>query len=331
MGFLTKGPINLRLYKIRTALSLKELHAIASDSLVYPVDPEHQSSGFGSSWDSIEHVKESVRVPFTGGQPEMVWQPDHGAPKLRLRYYWDTLNAQLRNYVGVQAGWQEFHQRDAVDVVVVDGASNGEHTALVSAREDRLTKAVILPALNALATHQDPGATISADALPEALEPDFYTWLLYKHKCAGGFLANGILVTDIDEIESRDLQKRSGRFGSGAGADRVELLALIAKNQMRFGPAKLSVRFEGEVEGDFDLHIFPDGGFSVYRTSEYKNHREIPAHILGHKLAEDVFEIVLPAMRSLYLADTAWPATERDAFIEQCKAELDAITARGLP
>ncbi|MDV6271120.1 hypothetical protein [Rhodococcus globerulus] len=232
----------------------------------------------------------------------------------------------MKRFFGTQSDWRDFHQREAFDVVIFDGGESGEHSVLVSAREDRLIKPVIIPALTALVTEADPDATVSTDFMPEALDSDFYLWLLYFHKYESGLLSAAVKITDINEIESSDRQRRSGKFGAGAGADRIELLALIAKDQAKFGPAKFSVRYEEGIEADLDLHVFPDGGYSVFKTSEYKDHRSIPGNMLGHKLVEDVFELVLPSIRSLYNHDSDWRTGTREEFIRRSKSELDAVS-----
>ncbi|ORM14097.1 hypothetical protein A5N77_03235 [Prescottella equi] len=213
-------------------------------------------------------------------------------------------------------------------MIIFDGG-DGQHTAVVSTREERYTRSDVVPALNALLTSSDPGASVFSDGHPEELDPDLFLWLLHRHKSVGKQIGHGITITDINEMNSLDSQYRRGRYASGAGVDRVDLLALIAKGQAKLGPAKISVHDDLDPEANFDLQLFHDGGFSVFRSSRYKDHRVAAPtdNTFGHRLVEDVFESILPRIRSEYEADTQWTAEQRASFIAASKVELDVLTS----
>lgn len=327
MGVLTKGQLNVRIYKLRTSLSLDKIY----DSAVanrYPIDPDHQTTGWGSSWDAEHHIGEIVTTPFEGGKPQRVTRGDGTAEKLRLRFYWDSLSSTLKKAYGEDTGWRQFHKRDGFDVVIVDGGKDEDHSAIVSTRETSQTRTDVIPALENLLRVGDPGATISSDALPEELEPDLFLWLLHRKKTDTKVVGPGLTITDVNEVDSFDSQKRRGKYGSGAGDDRVDLLAMIAKGHARLGPAKISVHDDLDPEANFDMHLFHDGGFSVFRTSRYKDHAvaDPNSNVFGHRLVEDVFESVLPRIRTTYRNDSDWRSTGRAEYIAQSKVDLDELT-----
>ncbi|QTJ64956.1 hypothetical protein HYG77_04655 [Rhodococcus sp. ZPP] len=327
MGILTKGQLNIRIYKLRTSMSLDKIYD-AAVGLRYPIDPEHQTTGWGSSWDSNVHIGQVVTVAFSGGMPQRVLRENGTAERIRLRFYWDRVSSTLKRSYGESSGWRHYHERDAFDVVIFDGGQESDHSVLVSTRETKHTRADVIPALENLMNAADPGATVSSDNLPEELDPDLFLWLLYRHKSTSKEVGRGLTITDVDEIDSLDLQSRRGRYGSGAGVDRVDLLAMIAKGQARLGPAKISVHDDLDPEADYDLHLWHDGGYSVFRSSRYKD-RNVADHTsntFGHKLVEDVFLSVLPRIRSAYSHDEAWRSTLRKEFIAASKVELDNLT-----
>ena len=195
----------------------------------------------------------------------------------------------------------------------------GTYSGLVTGRTPALFNGIAVPALQRLFQSVDDGPSIVTDTLSEALNEDFFLWLIERDEGQSD-VGGGLHINCINEISSKDRLYRSARFKDTANAERIELAALIARGKTGFGPAKLEISSE-LLQATFDVEFHLDGGFQVLRSSEYEE-EEYPAELFGKKLLDDVWTAVLPQFRSAYKADKAWDKGRRRKLREDA---LDTI------
>lgn len=330
MGVFTRRGITVTPARLHTSASLEDLAEAAIQGR-YPDAPERASAGWGSPSDDDYVLGQPVSSALRVGTPELLDRHGELPKRLRLRYYWHTVDASAqRTLDSNDDAWNRWHMRDAMDVVLLAERTDSI-AALISSRDRRKIRAHTLKGLQqllgirtSLQTDDDdsPVDRVEFDSVRETLVPDFFTWLLYKlnSDCVIGEEAR---LEVIDELSSRDRQLRGARFKDRATLERIELAALITMGDHRFGPAKVSMAIQ-DLEASINAELELDGGFSVYRTSEY-DQRQVTEDELGHALVEDVWSIVLPRMRAAYEADAMWRDSGRRELREGAISHIRSI------
>lgn len=323
MPVLTRGLISVRPVKLRSPASLDELASRAEDQR-YDSAAEQPSTGWGGPYDDNDVLGEPVVGRLTVGAPVIVDESGDAPRRLRMRYYYDHLNKAALRSLGDGSDWRRIHTRQAVDIVVLDDPidvdGHVQRTALVSMRDAKLLNAVPATALGDLL--ETPKKDVLTEGLPESLDPDFFTWLIYQLN-EGNAVGEGLSLLGISEMHSRDRYLRGARFTERANMERIEMAALIVMGDMRFGPAKMDLA-SALLAADFDVELHLDGGFTVMRGSRYKN-RSVEPHLVGHTLVDDMWNHVLPRMRAAYNADNEWRRAGRDELRELGRSAIRAI------
>jgi hypothetical protein len=311
MGVFTSGLIAVRPIKLKTSFTLEELAERAQEGR-YPEYADKRSEGWGSSEDDDAALNVPVVSRFTVGEPQFAQEVTVGEDgetvprRLRMRYYWDRFDQRMRRTLGDSAPWDRLHVRQGVDVVIFDDETDSGRSVLLSARERSLLTSAPFPALRHLG---GDASTIESEEIAEGLDPDLFKWLLWRLQ-GDPVVGKHVTLESIREISSKDRLLRGARFTDRADLDRIEMAALIAMGKMRFGPAKVGLGVE-DLGAVYDLELHPDGGFMVYRSSEYDD-PGVSGDQLGHKFAEDLWTIVLPRIRDAYNRDKKWAAEGRD-------------------
>lgn len=307
MGLFTSGLIGVTPIKLKTSMSLDDL-AEQAEAQSYPMAQGRPSDGWGSSLDDDGAVKLPAFSRITVGDPETLREEGPVPRRLRLRYYWDRLDTSLRRNLGDSAAWDRLHTRQAVDVIIFDDETDSGRSVLFSSRDFRMLASAPFAALRALAGE---AGSLETQVIAEGLDPDLFTWLLWKLQGAPA-LGDDVTLESIREINSKDRQLRGARFTDDATIERIEMAALVVMGKMRFWPAKLGLSV-ADLKAVFDLELHPDGGFSVYRTSHYED-LVLPDELYGNRMVEELWTIVLPRVRDAYNRDSEWRATGRDSL-----------------
>jgi hypothetical protein len=318
VSLYTSGLIGVTPIKLKTPMSLDELAGQAKE-MAYPMAIGQPSDGWGSSGDDDALVGFPVISRITVGPPELLEERDLLPRRLRLRYYWDRLDKRMLRTIGDSASWDRLHTRQAVDVIIFDDETDSGRSVLLSSRDHRYLSSAPFPALRALGGDK---ATLETQVIAEGLDPDLFTWLLWRLQGKPD-LGNDVVLESIREINSKDRQLRGARFTDDATIERIEMAALIAMGKMRFGPAKLAFGVP-DLKAVFELELHPDGGFSVYRNSYYED-LVLPADLYGHQLVEDMWSVVLPRVRDAYNRDSEWRNTGRDNLKDLAVRAIRAI------
>lgn len=319
MGVFTSGQIVVRAVKLETAMSLQEFRDAAVQES-YPRSGDEPSAGWGGPWDDESALNVPSLVPIAIGDPQLV--SDELPDRLRLRYYWDEFNRTAFRSAGLDADWARIHFRRALDVVVLKDEQDGRLTALISSRDIRVLKAHPVIAIERLVKAHDPTAKVEFDLIPERFNHDFFMWLL--HRLNGDkVLRPGVKLSAIYELSSRDRLLRGARFTDKATMERIELAALITMGQAQFGPAKVGLDVE-ELDASLDVELHLDGGFKVYRSSDFEE-REVPELELGHVFVEEFWAVVHPELREAYEEDETWRTTGKAALRDQAISQIKAI------
>jgi hypothetical protein len=162
--------------------------------------------------------------------------------------------------------------------------------------------------------------------ITEEPDPDFFLWLFYKHH-KGVRLAEDVTLGDIDQMQTRggSVGWRSN-YTRGASGERQEILVHVAKADS-FGPAKLSLNHLSAPQGFFEVKLELDGGFTIYRASEYEDEdlNSMPPAERGRHMIEDLWQIILPKVRNAYHSDAEWRGTRRDEFVEYARSTLHSL------
>lgn len=323
MGRLTGGLIAIKPVKLKTKLTLDEVRDCAI-AAAYNGEGESASAGWGSSDDDDSVLDAPVIARLSVGAPALLPATDRLPRRLRMRYYWDQLDKRLLRMAGAGADWSRLHVRRAVDVVIFDDRTDGKLSVLLSSRDIRQLNSDAIPALRALTKDADGSSTLETEELAEGLDPDFFTWLLYKLQGPDPTVGQSVQLNVITEISSRDRLFRGARFTEEATFERIELAALIAMGKTRFGPAKVGVTVD-DLDAYFHMELHLDGGFVAYRDSQYDSADLIPPFELGHTLVDDLWATVLPRVRDQYNADSDWRLGGRDKFQELAVNAVRAI------
>lgn len=316
MGVVTSGQIAVKPLRVTTSATLDDIAAAAA-RMSYPQRPDRPSTGWGSIADSEDAIGLPASVGVIPAHAVVETGFTRGPQRrLRLRYYWVAVDPTARRTTPL-GGWSALHYLNAADVFFYE-EREGSYTALVSVRTPGPFRQVIT-GINELLYSIDDSPMVTTDTIPEALNEDFFLWLIDMDENSGD-LGNGLSLVCINEISSKDRLYRSARFKDTANAERIELAALIGMGHVGFGPAKVLIT--SEVHGaSFDVELHLDGGFQPLRSSSYDDVPHSPA-TLGVALVDDIWTSVLPDLRTRYNADDAWDGQRR---LELRDSAIDAI------
>lgn len=324
MGVFSRGSLAICVFRLSTEQSLGEIRKAASSSL-YTNDRDKPGRGWGAITSDGELAGlASSAVPIDPGLPTLGFNHNE-VETLSMRLYFDLPNRAVRRLLGSDAHWSRYHDRVGIDVLITDDAGEGEFTVLASTRNPRHIADFLKPAITDLPGSGDGNATYTKPIrIDEELDPDLFLWLIYRDHTSTR-LTDDLVVASIDGAESRhpSLSWRS-QYSGGASSARGDLLANVAK-LAKFGPAKVELYHSGKPEGFFKLKLELDGGFWMYRSTEYDDKdiaKSLSPEALGKRQVEDVWQIILPKIRAAYAADGDWQSTHRDEFVQYAKSEL---------
>lgn len=323
MGVFSRGTLPVCVFRVSTDGSLADLRQAAANSL-YTNDRDKPGRGWGAlTGDAELSAQTSSSASIVPGVPSLGTNHNE-LETLSMRLYFDQANLAVRRRLGPDPHWTSYHDRIGVDVLITDDVDDGEFTVIATTRTPNHVKDFLTPAIEDLLASDDGNdGYIKPLRLDEQLDPDLFLWLLHRdHKVLQ--IADDVALSSIDKAESRYAIGWRSQYSGGATAERGDLLANVAKSA-EFGPAKVELFHYGNPEGYFVLKLERDGGFSMYRATEYDDKdlaRALTPEALGKRQVEDVWQILLPKIRTAHANDAAWRETVRDEFIEYAKSEL---------
>lgn len=313
----------MSVFRISTDASLSDIRAAASNSL-YTNENDTPGKGWGElSSDPDLSAQTSSAAPINPGVPA-IGINHNKFETLSMRLYFDQANPVVRRRLGPDAEWTAYHDRIGVDVLVTDDVGQGAFTVLATTRTPNHMRYFVKPAVEDLPPSVDGvDGTVKPIRLDEQLDPDLFLWLLHRDHAVLP-IADDLALSSIENAESRYPIGWRSKYSGGATAERGDLLANVAKSA-QFGPAKVELFHHSDPTGYFVLKLEHDGGFSMYRSTEYDDKdvaRSLTPEDLGRRLVEDAWQILLPKLRNAYASDNAWRETTRDEFREYARAEL---------
>lgn len=249
-------------------------------------------------------------LSFTPGKPVIDPAADGNPRRLRLRYYYDVLDKKVMAAIGANVTWGVMNVRKAFDLTIIENSGEVGTSVLISARDHPTIKNHVVGALKQLFPSSGPaGARVEMDDIPESVNSDFFLWMLYRLD-EDQQLASDVSISWVSELSSRDGVNRGARFTDDAAFGRLDLSALIAIGNSKFGPAKIDIR-DDSLDANFRLEVHFDGGFVAYRDSHYSGVM-VPSESLGFRLSDDLWLTTLPKIRTTYNNDQDWTASGRD-------------------
>lgn len=319
MGTLASGQINVRTARLHFDGSLQDLVAVAGDSL-YPKAPDGESSGWGSFSDDESIIGLSSRLRVHASRPRIEPEGDGKSARAHLRFYFDKVDNVLKRRLSEDNHWWGIYLRQAVDVIIFDGDAEAGFPVHISSRlGPDLTKR-IFPALKGLALDIDERAYINHDLIPEAIDPDLFTWLLASYS-QGTNISDNLSLDRIREMNSADGLFQGARYSDDASVARPSIATLLLEGGYQFGPAKFTLTsVSRDLTANLELHL--DGGFSVFRTSSYGDDDEITDQEKGIRLVEDVADSLLPELRAAYGEDAEWRRSGLATFLKLANANV---------
>ncbi|WP_241473177.1 hypothetical protein [Mycolicibacterium neoaurum] len=325
MGLLTKGQINVSVLRLQVGDA--ELNNLAETAQRYQTS-DKPSVGWGQlSDDPAQAQRASLRTSFTSVVPTTTAN-QHGTKTLPMRLYYEEPNTRLRKLFGEIADRREYTERFGVDVLLLDQNEPGALTALVSTTKSNDIKYHVKPALEALVPDGSTGTGLVTDyANTDELDPDIFLWLFFKD-AEDRRISPEIKLSGIANMDCRSGPIWRSRLYRGASVDRAEIKTLIGLGNNIFGPSRFSFFHSASPQGFFDINLNTNLGYSVLRTSEYDEEdlKQLPEAEVGPRMAQDVWQVFIPAIRRAHQNDKLWHASKRVEFINQCRAAIHKLS-----
>ncbi|MDI9929784.1 hypothetical protein QM588_05150 [Rhodococcus sp. IEGM 1354] len=314
MGVLSKGRVQLTPVRFKSSHSLDAI-ADAAAAASYPEPAEAGGKGWGSTRDEADYVGNQVPARLKVAHPSVLEPTNYLPRRLRLRYYWHTLEPKALRFESGRDDWRVSHTLSAADVILFE-AEEGESSAtgLISIRDTKILKSHVFGPLADLIRNSSGIGSIETDSLPEALNPDFFKWLLHRTQATPD-LGGGLGVSSMTSLDTSG-DSGGTKFTEETALERIELAAAVAIGRREFGPAKVAVSQTG-IGNYLLLDLFRDGGFAIKKDSMYDSPPDLPDEDAGFWLAEHIWSVVLPALRAAYASDTKWAADGAKNFESQ--------------
>lgn len=323
MSTLTSLQLSARPLEVLTTATLEDIRAAAIANRP-ALSGSSAPRGWGSPTDSESYLDLPPDATMAIGAGIIVSADDRLPRRLRLRYYWTQPERRAVRRNEGSDDWRLVHVLQAADVVIYE--TEHGRTALVTTRTPHPFKQAS-EGLQVLLRTIDEGAQVSVDVTAFGFSNDFFLWLFNRNQGSQDLSEQGLELKGMHALSTISLNK-GARFKDGATLDRIELISLIAVSKGKFGPAKFSVD-SIDLDATFDLELHLDGGFQPYRTSEYEGVSH-DRTTLGPALIDDLWILVLPALRAAYEDDEHWDSEGRVALVRTCVDAVRAAVANAL-
>lgn len=313
---------------LRTTATLDDLFSVLTNVRYSGVAG---ARGWGSVKDGTDElVGQVLRERPRGGRPEPVLGGDLYPRQLRARLYWEETDKTLERAALGDPSNPVVSRLRAADVTFAEGDRDGELIGLLCERNPSRLRNTVVPEVTDLLRIVDRSATVAQDEnFLEFGDDDFFRWLVYRYVHKRELDADLSLV-EVRAIANQDVAYRPTNMSKGIDMDRPELLALLASNSNKFGPAKFIVWSEN-LGLEISLEATSSGQFSVFRGQsgyELEAGDEMDHDEIGLRLLQDAAFNVLPDLKQIYNADSMWRDTEREKFRQEARDALKAALAK---
>jgi len=320
LAVISSPQIGVRPFRIEPGVNLQQLRSAMGKRQFNPSSAT-PADGWGSVADDAFAIGLAPKYSFSVGGPLLLKAKGAQPRRLRVRYYWMHPRPRARLAPGVDpTDWRNRHRLEAADVLLyenVDGSISGLVTARETGDFQTVTRAV-----GTLLSTLSKSFTMTVDNVPEAIDDDLFLWLVYRLQ-GREQLSTELRLGGIGELSSKDRHLRPTRFSETVTMQRVELAALIALGEVKFGPAKLDLDVTNPDLGA-DVYVHPDGGFQPLRSSTYDGLR-LNGAAQAARLIDDLWTTVLPRLRAAHSSDTTWHHTGRQTLREEARDQIRAL------
>lgn len=231
------------------------------------------------------------------------------------RYWYNPLRSRVPGAVPQQV-------LDGADILL-SAEGNNEYLLFVSTLTDRHLNTEIVPALQRAISGIDSSVTVSMTTSSVDFEdPDFFLWLVRQSFGPTTLVAPQVSIDDMDKVACYDPLHYETKIGRGASKDRLELLTMLANRIKVFGPATFSLT-DTALDAALELVLSLDGSIDITVPSiTYRGAGFTTTEEMRLRAVTDLLYVILPAMKTHYLADTGWRSgVDRDAFRAAMKRE----------
>ena len=318
-GVITSGHVNVTPLQIKAGVPLTELRARMRENR-YVGDIHHP--GWGGITDDDNRLDTRAAQRPRGGTPTIINADDRKPTRLVARLYYDKFDRALARQLGDGVPDEYLYRLDAVDLIL---SHNGEVIdVLASTQSAADLQNVVIPALQNLGGDDTPFTVVHHSADGE-FPSDFFFWILFRFN-GDRQLTRDLELAGLRTVNSQDSAYRRVRVYEDAETDRREVLAMISNVANRYGPAKLAVTSK-KLALFADFEIRRDGGFSPFiENSGYNDGSPYDRAAFGQRICEDLAYSLIPSLRRAWQRDKAWYETDRQRFIDDSKAALNAST-----
>ncbi|TDL45230.1 hypothetical protein [Microbacterium oleivorans] len=321
MPNLSKRFLRGRPMTLHTTASLTQIRAELMKTA-----PNLQSvrRGWGSINEDPDILGELMMQPPTSAPELLPAMPGRRPQLLAARLYWfNALHTGARG--GVTAAPQ--YRLDGTDILI-SHVSGSEYLLVVSTHTPGDIDNKVIPELKKAIMGVDANVIINSQSSSIGVgDGDFFLWAV-KRRFAAETLGANIELDDFDYVKTHDPLSYQTDIARGVKPDRPELLTLLAKELMVFGPAKFSLN-DTSIGFSCELTLEADGSFDIPpRAISYTgaNFASIPEMRLT--AVTDLIFTVLPAMKAAWLGDASWQrGTGRTQFRAEMKRAASALVA----
>lgn len=317
MANFTSGHLSVWVASIKTSASLQQLQ-----QAMLQQRPDHSITKPG--WSSIHDdtaLLNTISPPPQLSDPVVEDATQAYPERLLGRLYFWAADSGVRRALGTTATPQQTHRLRAVDFML-SRVDSDTLMAVISTRNWHEQQAV-KPPLEALVRAVDNQGLVQMDSSPMDLnDNDIFMWLLYR-SASNRQLTTGIELDKIREITSQDVLSRGANLSHGVDLSRRELLALVTNNAIRFGPAKIAVKYN-DTNAYLDFELFKDGGFALNaKGSQYA--AVMSRAVIGPRAMQDLVFGVIPMLHDAFTFDATWASADREAFLDTCLQGLRGL------
>lgn len=324
MSLHTVGQLHVTPLRVITTASLSDVHSAICNTLYTGAAAD---VGWSATDDSSDWLVGSIVEERPAGvAPGGIFQMGTYPKQFRCRLFWDEESSVARKAVGDVGDRKKYSVIKAADVIFAESSVEGELLLLAGEGSEATLRKTVLPAISRVFKTVDGNASLFRDGhIYEFGDDDFFRWLMHGHH-TGKPLGSQIGLASFRNMVVRDGTNRPTHIGDGVDIDRPELLALLSATSNSFGPAKIAV-YDASMGLRVSLEIHATGKFSVYRGETEYDDGEKNVTDYGTSVLQDVAFEILPEMKRLHNADTAWSGSGRVASITDARSELATFSA----
>ncbi|SOC48536.1 hypothetical protein SAMN05660748_1232 [Blastococcus aggregatus] len=315
---VTRGRLLVTPATLNTKASLSQLAAAMNEDRL----PRGSvlNSGWGALTDDETRVGLTGPVPFRGGEAIVVAEDGEVPEHVRGRLYWRQTSPAAIKFYGKGADQEQLLELRAADIFISRTGEDGKLLVLMTLKDAVSVKRQVTPYLTETVRTVDPAATLlTSDTVLTMGDGDFFRWLLWRTYNKPE-LSDTLTILELINLHCQDQVFRTAALSGGIDMDRMELLTLIMRDAVGFGPATFTLS-DTVVGLDAQIQLWADGSFAC-TLGETGYDEPSPRAEKGIRVTLDLAHEVLPELRRAYNADNDWRTTHRAQSIQEAGAAL---------